>query len=89
MHKNGFSQRLASQPIGSDSIDFHIIIFDGNYLTKTTISHKQKNHPKVVSSIWWRRGESNPRPQILRFQLYMLISSIILTRRYPMNRENK
>jgi hypothetical protein len=39
--------------------------------------------------IWWRRRESNPRPQILRYQLYMLIPSISLTISYPMDRENK
>jgi hypothetical protein len=39
--------------------------------------------------VWWRRRESNPRPQILRFQLYMFIPSIILTTSYPMDRENK
>jgi hypothetical protein len=37
---------------------------------------------------WWRRRESNPRPQILRSQIYMFISSIVLTSSYPMNREN-
>jgi len=24
-------------------------------------------------SIWWRRGELNPRPQVLRHKVYMLI----------------
>ena len=37
---------------------------------------------------WWRRRESNPRPQILCRQLYMLIQSINLTVCYPIGREN-
>jgi hypothetical protein len=37
---------------------------------------------------WWRRRESNPRPQALRPRLYMRIPSIDLTGRYPTSREN-
>ena len=39
--------------------------------------------------IWWRRRESNPRPQALRLWLYMLILSIYLTAGYPKGRENR
>lgn len=52
------------------------------------VSTKQKNHPMGGFYVWWRRRESNPRPQILRFRIYMFSSSINLTLRYPMNREN-
>jgi len=38
--------------------------------------------------VWWRRGESNPRPRALRHRLYMLIRSIYLTDGYPTGREN-
>ena len=38
---------------------------------------------------WWRRRESNPRPQALRLWLYMLIRSIYLIAGYPTGRENR
>jgi len=36
--------------------------------------HKEKpaNYQRVMSMDWWRRRESNPRPQILSLRLYML-----------------
>ena len=37
---------------------------------------------------WWRRGELNPRPQVLRARTYMLIRSTVLTPGYPIGREN-
>jgi len=66
----------------------------GHYRKTETKNPASKQGLKVLLGFprkckWWRRRESNPRPQILRFQLYMLISSIILTTSYPMNRENK
>ena len=39
--------------------------------------------------IWWRRRELNPRPQVLRLWLYMLIRSIDLIDGYPTGRENQ
>ena len=39
--------------------------------------------------IWWRRRESNPRPQALRLRIYMLIRSIVLADGYPTGRENQ
>ena len=39
--------------------------------------------------IWWRRRESNPRPQVIRLRLYMLIRSIDLTWAYPTGREKQ
>ena len=33
----------------------------------------QKNHREGGLFVWWRRRESNPRPQVIRFRLYMLI----------------
>ena len=38
---------------------------------------------------WWRRRESNPRPQVIRFRLYMLIRPINLIEGYPVGRENQ
>ncbi len=38
--------------------------------------------------IWWRRRESNPRPQALRLRLYMLIPPLVVGGRYPAGREN-
>ena len=37
---------------------------------------------------WWRRRESNPRPQDLCLWLYMLIRSINLTRCYLIGKED-
>ena len=37
---------------------------------------------------WWRRRESNPRPQALRLWLYMLIRPIVLTNGYPVGGED-
>lgn len=33
--------------------------------------------------IWWRRRESNPRPQALRLRLYMLIRVYCFNRQQP------
>ena len=38
---------------------------------------------------WWRRRESNPRPQVISFRLYMLIRPINLIEGYPVGRENQ
>jgi len=42
-----------------------------------------KQHDTVI---WWRRGESNPRPQILRLRPYMLSLVFDLTFRNPTGR---
>ena len=56
----------------------------------------EKSHPKKGGVyqhfrcfMWWRRRESNPRPQVLRLWLYMLIRSIYLIAGYPTGRENR
>src|SRR5674476_1532791 len=41
-----------------------------------------------VLEIWWRRGELNPRPQVLRLKVYMLISLFNLANDYPSSQEN-
>jgi len=41
-----------------------------------------------VLEIWWRRGELNPRPQVLRHKVYMLISLFNLANDYPSSQEN-
>jgi len=38
---------------------------------------------------WWRRRESNPRPQVLRPQIYMRSRVIDLTGCYPTGREDR
>ena len=38
------------------------------------------------TTIWWRRGESNPRPQILRPWHYMFSLVFVLTFRLPTGR---
>jgi len=37
---------------------------------------------------WWRRRESNPRPQALYYRIYMLIRAFNLTASYPAGRED-
>jgi len=49
----------------------------------------QKTATRAVFGIWWRRRESNPRPQVLRRWLYMLIRPIYLIDGYPVGRENQ
>ena len=44
--------------------------------------------PAGVSVVWWRRRESNPRPQALRSKVYMLILSLNLASDYPTGRED-
>lgn len=47
----------------------------------------KKGHPfQGILYIWWRRRESNPRPQVLCHRLYMLILSIVLTSSNPTGR---
>ena len=52
-------------------------------------STNKKGHPMGDLLCWWRRRESNPRPQVLRLWLYMLIRSIDLVDGYPTGRENQ
>ena len=40
----------------------------------------KKNRLAAVFRCWWRWWESNPRPQALRYELYMLIPSLISLR---------
>jgi len=37
---------------------------------------------------WWRRRELNPRPQVLRHKVYMLIPRFDLASDYPSGQEN-
>ena len=37
---------------------------------------------------WWRRRESNPRPQVIRFRLYMLSRPINFIAGYPVDEGN-
>jgi hypothetical protein len=54
-----------------------------------TIFTNIKSHRKGDFLCWWRRRESNPRPQALRLWIYMLIRSINLVDGYPTGRENQ
>jgi len=47
---------------------------------------KQKSHRKGGFFIWWRRRESNPRPQVLYRQHYML-SQVIWSNRSHAGRQ--
>ena len=44
---------------------------------------KKANPVGLALWYWWRRGESNPRPRILRLRFYMLSQSIVFNRRLP------
>jgi hypothetical protein len=49
----------------------------------------EKSHPEGgFFHFWWRRRESNPRPQVIHLQLYMLSRVFDLTVSYPTGREN-
>ena len=37
---------------------------------------------------WWRRRESNPRPQVLRYRFYVRVQPIDLAPCYPADGEN-
>ena len=43
----------------------------------TLARHNKKGHLSVAFICWWRRRVSNPRPQALRYGVYMLIPSLI------------
>lgn len=47
---------------------------------------KNPNRERLGFHYWWRRGESNPRPQILRPWHYMLSLVLVLTFRNPTGR---
>ena len=53
-------------------------------------THTNKKAPpfQVRLFYWWRRGESNSRPQALRHRIYMLIPFFSLTSSYPMGGED-
>jgi len=55
--------------------------------TRVLIRTARKRKRAAVSgdpfSFWWRRRESNPRPQALRHRLYMLSRSIFFNRLLP------
>ncbi len=49
---------------------------------------KMPNGEPLGIKFWWRRGELNPRPQVLRHKVYMLISLFNLANDYPSSQEN-
>ena len=51
-------------------------------------TRKNPNRERLGFHYWWSRGELNPRPQVLRYKIYMLIRSIDLAPGYPIGREN-
>ena len=56
-----------------------------------TLAARQKSPPRLRSVsffVWWRRRESNPRPQALCRRLYMLIPNLDLTVCYPSDWKN-
>ena len=48
-----------------------------------TTSTKQKGPREATLRVWWRRRESNPRPQALRPRLYMLVRVNCFNRLLP------
>ncbi len=58
--------------------------------SSTTTSPNKKGQPlRLTLFIWWRRGESNPRPPVLCHWLYMLIPTFYLTGCYPPDGEDR
>jgi hypothetical protein len=52
-------------------------------------ARKNPNRERLGFHYWWRRRESNPRPQALRRRIYMLIRIFVLTGCYPTGREDR
>ncbi len=46
-------------------------------LSSRPLPTKQENRLAAVFLCWWRWRESNSRPQVLRYEIYMLIPSLI------------
>ena len=86
-----------SQKIGAVRANLRHVAMDGKgpavMLPETapTLGLRAKKIPTDKSwdfTFWWRRGELNPRPQVLRYKIYMRIRSIVLITGYPIGREN-
>ena len=67
------------------------LVEPGTRVLIRTGSQKAKGPPLTGQAfiIWWRRRESNPRPQALRYRLYMLSRVFDLTVCYPTGRKDK
>ena len=46
-------------------------------------ARKKANSELLTFVYWWRRRESNSRPQVLRHRLYMLIRAFVFNCRLP------
>ena len=69
---------------------FHTIFVEPNgYSHPPHIRSIKKATTRVTFLVWWRRGESNPRPPVLCHRLYMFIPTFNLTGCYPPDRENR
>ena len=71
----------------------HYRIWKGRYLFEKPEKHIKLRilctlFKLIKYKIWWRRGELNPRPQVLRHKVYMLISLFNLADDYPSSQEN-
>lgn len=82
----------ASQPDTSTNALSSRSPVDGYITTVCCISLDNKKPAKPfglrVLDFWWRRGELNPRPQVLRHKVYMLIPRFNLASDYPSGQEN-
>jgi hypothetical protein len=63
---------------------FHGVAKSSSSIKVTSKSKGPEMNPSP--GVWWRRGESNPRPQILRPWPYMLSLVFDLTLRNPTGR---
>ena len=63
-------------------------ILDANAGKSAPVFANRDSKLLIYHGIWWRRRESNPRPQDLCLWLYMLIRSINLTRCYLIGKED-
>jgi hypothetical protein len=52
-------------------------LLDNNLMKHMRLSMHEKVPGTPGTNDWWRRRESNPRPQVLRREVYMLIPSLI------------
>ncbi len=56
---------------------------DGSPVTVTSNSPRDQRSGSLQCSIWWRRGESNPRPRVFHLRDYMLSRCFDVTLRAP------
>ena len=72
-----------------DVKEFRWVLLDVKTKKKPAVSGLWDVHGFHWTLMWWRRRESNPRPQALCHRIYMLSPVFVLTADYPTGREDQ